>query len=84
MGGHKNQNGFNRWFLQHFEEGIACSWIHCLGIRDNHHTPFGLIGFHGKGLTEGAYLVNFDERPGRFHPDDVRVVACFDFKTRLA
>jgi hypothetical protein len=84
MGGHKNQNGSNRRFLQHFEEGIAGSWIHCLGIGDNHHPPFGLIRLQGKGLTEGAYLIDFDERPGRFHPDDVRVVTCLDFKTRFA
>ena len=84
MGGHKNQNGSERWFLQHFEEGIACSWIHCLGIGNNHHSPFGLVGFQGKGLTEGANLINFDERTGRFHPDDVRVVTYLDFSAGFA
>ena len=84
MGGQKNQNGSGWWFLQDFEEGIACCWIHCLGIGNNHHPSSCLIRFHGNGLTEGAYLINFDERPGRFHPDDVRVVTCLDFKTRFA
>ena len=83
MGGHKNQDGSGRWFFQHFEEGIACSWIHCLGIGNNYHPPFCLIRFHGDGLAKATNLINFDERAGRCHPDDVRVVTCLDFKARF-
>jgi hypothetical protein len=50
-----------------------------MGIGDNHHPHFGLIRFQGKGLTEGANLIDFDERAGRFYSDDVRVVTRFDF-----
>ena len=84
MGGHKNQNSSDRRFLQHFEEGIACSWIHCLGIGDDHHPPSCLIRFHGKGLTEGANLINFDERTGRLHSNDVRVVTGLNFSAWFA
>ena len=79
MGGHKYQNGSDRWFLQHFEEGIAGSRVHGMGIGDNHHPHSGLIRFQCKGLTEGANLTDFDEQTERFYPDDVRMVTRFDF-----
>ena len=79
MGGHKYQNGSDRWFLQHLEEGIAGSRVHCMGIGDNHHPHSGLIRFQCKGLTEGANLTDFDEQTERFYPDDVRMVTRFDF-----
>jgi hypothetical protein len=35
-------------------------------------------------LTEGANLTDFDERTGRFHPDNVRVVTCLNFPAWFA
>ena len=79
MGGHQNQDRSGRRFLKHLEQGIACCRIHCLGIGNNHDPHSGFIRFHGKGLAEGANLIYFYERPGRFEADDVRMIIGFNF-----
>ena len=58
---------------------VAGRRIHPLGPGDNHHPLFCFIRFHRKGLTEGANLTDFDEGPGRFHPNDVRMITGLDF-----
>lgn len=84
MGGGKNQNGSNRRLFQHFEEGIAGRRIHCLGITDNYHPPVSLIGLQGKVLTEGANLIDFNERAGRLNANNVRVESGLYFTTGFA
>ncbi len=84
MIGHKDQNGSGWRFLQYLEESIACGRIQCLGVGYKYHPYAGFIRFHGKGLAEGADLINFDRRAGWLYPDDVRMVSRFDFAARLA
>ena len=79
--GQKYQNGPDRRLLQHFEEGIACRRIHCLGIGYNHEPRSCLIRFHGKVLTKGTDLIDSDEWTGRLYADDVRMVIRFNSAT---
>jgi hypothetical protein len=84
MIGHKNQNRSGWGFLQHLEESVACGRVHCLGVGYNYHPHAGFIWFHGKGLAEGADLINFDKHAGWLYPDDIRMVFRFDFPAWLA
>jgi hypothetical protein len=84
MIGHKDQNGSAGRFLQHLEESIARGRIQYLGVGYNYHPHAGFIWFHGKGLAEGADLINLDKYAGWLYPDNIRMVSRFDFAARFA